>query len=229
MSPDSLEYLEPETLGGLNLYSYCNNNPVMYADPSGKVLISISALIMGIIVGAVVGAIIGAGYGAITAAATGQNIWAGALIGGLAGLFMGAAAGAGGVLFGAVFSSTATIVGATFEISKNLAIALGVIIPFIGGAVFGAGAEIMSQFINSGRVTDGLSVALSALQWGIMNTLSGLGGSVVNGLAGVIAVDIVYTAVFGGYGVIFDVFRNYLGKKDGQNSNKYRRSMRYGR
>jgi len=35
ISPDSLDYLDPETLGGINLYAYCNNNPVMYADPSG--------------------------------------------------------------------------------------------------------------------------------------------------------------------------------------------------
>ena len=35
MSPDSLEYLEPEYLGGLNLYSYCGNNPVMRDDPNG--------------------------------------------------------------------------------------------------------------------------------------------------------------------------------------------------
>ena len=35
ISPDAIEYLDPSTIGGLNLYSYCNNNPVMYVDPSG--------------------------------------------------------------------------------------------------------------------------------------------------------------------------------------------------
>ena len=30
ISPDSIEYLDPETIGGLNLYAYCLNNPVMY-------------------------------------------------------------------------------------------------------------------------------------------------------------------------------------------------------
>ena len=30
ISPDSIEYLDPETIDGLNLYSYCLNNPVMY-------------------------------------------------------------------------------------------------------------------------------------------------------------------------------------------------------
>ena len=35
INADSLEYLDPDTIGGLNLYAYCLNNPIMYADPSG--------------------------------------------------------------------------------------------------------------------------------------------------------------------------------------------------
>ena len=35
ISADSIEYLDPETLGGLNLYAYCANNPVMLTDPVG--------------------------------------------------------------------------------------------------------------------------------------------------------------------------------------------------
>ena len=35
ISADSIEYLDPETLGGLNLYAYCCNNPVMAIDPDG--------------------------------------------------------------------------------------------------------------------------------------------------------------------------------------------------
>ena len=37
ISPDSIEYLDPESFGGLNLYAYCLNNPIMYVDPSGHV------------------------------------------------------------------------------------------------------------------------------------------------------------------------------------------------
>ncbi len=35
ISPDSLDYLEPDTINGLNLYCYCGNNPVMYIDSDG--------------------------------------------------------------------------------------------------------------------------------------------------------------------------------------------------
>lgn len=35
ISADSIEYLDPETLGGLNLYAYCGNNPVMMTDETG--------------------------------------------------------------------------------------------------------------------------------------------------------------------------------------------------
>ena len=36
ISADSLEYLDPETVGGLNLYTYCGNNPVMAVDSTGS-------------------------------------------------------------------------------------------------------------------------------------------------------------------------------------------------
>ena len=35
ISPDSTEYIDPENPNGLNLYAYCYNDPVNYADPSG--------------------------------------------------------------------------------------------------------------------------------------------------------------------------------------------------
>ena len=33
ISPDSIEYLDPETINGLNLYAYCMNDPINFYDP----------------------------------------------------------------------------------------------------------------------------------------------------------------------------------------------------
>lgn len=35
ISPDSIEYINPEHVNGLNLYAYCNNNPIMALDSRG--------------------------------------------------------------------------------------------------------------------------------------------------------------------------------------------------
>ena len=51
ISPDSHEYLDPETFGGLNLYTYCYNNPISYADPSGNLPFFILTAIIGAIIG----------------------------------------------------------------------------------------------------------------------------------------------------------------------------------
>ena len=57
LTPDSIEYLDPESINGLNLYCYCYNNPVMYADPSGhlpewawKLIIGTSFILVGALV-----------------------------------------------------------------------------------------------------------------------------------------------------------------------------------
>ena len=51
ISLDDISYLEYDVLGGLNLWTYCNNNPIMYVDPDGNFFFSLTALIVGAIVG----------------------------------------------------------------------------------------------------------------------------------------------------------------------------------
>ena len=48
ISPDDIEYLDPESVNGLNLYCYCKNNPIMYADPSGHFTIAALLISIGI-------------------------------------------------------------------------------------------------------------------------------------------------------------------------------------
>ena len=56
MTIDGIEYLDPETINGLNLYAYCGNDPINKYDPTGH---------LGI--GAIIGIILGIGALAATA------------------------------------------------------------------------------------------------------------------------------------------------------------------
>ena len=58
ISPDSVEYIVPSSISGLNLYVYCCNDPINMYDPSGNFAISIGLLLA---IGGIVGAAIGAG------------------------------------------------------------------------------------------------------------------------------------------------------------------------
>ena len=46
LNSDSISYLEPKNITSLNLFTYCNNNPVMYVNSSGN--FTILGLIIGI-------------------------------------------------------------------------------------------------------------------------------------------------------------------------------------
>lgn len=59
ISPDSIEYLDPESINGLNLYAYCGNDSVNKYDPTGH-----SAILIALIIGAVICVAVGFGTAA---------------------------------------------------------------------------------------------------------------------------------------------------------------------
>ena len=60
ISPDSTDYIDPDVPNGLNLYAYCNNDPVNYCDPSGCSITA--AIVIGMFVGAIIGGTFGGVY-----------------------------------------------------------------------------------------------------------------------------------------------------------------------
>jgi len=102
---------------GNNMFAYCNNNPVMYSDPSGEILIE--ALIF---IGAAV--LVGAGTGAFIAASNGGDagdILEGAIEGALTG---GIAAALG--FFTAPFGATGAVLAAMGGLAFGVFIDAGV-------------------------------------------------------------------------------------------------------
>ena len=105
---------------GHNMFVYCGNNPVMRQDDSGRLFFS-----------AVVSGVLGAVFGGISAAQNGENIVVGALVGGLAGAFMGIVGG---------FAGIAVKAGAN---ALKAALIVGTI-----GAATGASADAFTQYTN---------------------------------------------------------------------------------
>jgi len=138
VSPDDISILDEsmDFINGLNLYSYCGNNPVNRVDHDGRrwwrrVLIGVAVIAVlavatvalpgvgGVIAGAalgaaikgaVSGAVVGGVIGGISSAATGGNFFSGMLDGASSGFMLGAAVG-GAV--GLVSSGIAIGIGAT--------------------------------------------------------------------------------------------------------------------
>ena len=146
ISPDDTGYLDPETPNGLNLYAYCNNDPVNYADPSGHSIILTAALtLMGI------GITVGIGYATYTdyqddSSINGSVGWqtyvGSAMIGGAIGFGLG--------YFGPAIAS---FLGSTFTLS-SYALASGELVTI----------TISSAKIAGGAVVAGIGLSLMAYE-----------------------------------------------------------------
>ena len=195
------------------------NNPIMYADPSGHFVITLSAVLWAVAIGAAIGAVSGAVYGGITATANGQNVLVGVVIGAIAGGLMGAGAGVASLYLAPVIVGEAVVVGGvTYSASAALAIGSG--IAFGSGFISGMAADAFTQVFNDGGVNDVGSLFVSGFQWGLINTagafLGSLGGtSTLNGalLTG------IFSNVTGTVGMTIDILRNRKNQKQKYNIN----------
>jgi len=166
ISADSIEYLDPETLGGLNLYAYCGNDPVMAVDPEGSLFFLWTVLIV-----AAIGALIGGTMNAVETAATGGSFTEclGAFVGGaIIGGVLGAAAALGGCFgTGIIAASAVNIIGALTAVSA-ISFGGGVVAYYAENSIVGKETNLNDALINGGitviqgLTNFGLGIALGA-------------------------------------------------------------------
>jgi hypothetical protein len=134
LSPDDIEYLDPQSINGLNLYAYCNNDPVNNYDPTGHFAITIGSLLFGMLISAAIGASIGVGATVVSDYLDDNQIFNGSITindyianaagGFVAGLGIGAAVVLGGGVGAAALAGEGLTVFGT-GISFGTAFALG--------------------------------------------------------------------------------------------------------
>ena len=161
INADDISYIEPETINGLNLYSYCGNNPIMFTDPTG------SSFLVGMGIAALIGAIVGAiSYTiaeGISYVLTGEFSWSwsqfiGSILGGAIGGAVSFLPGANIMLSAGITGFASTSIGMILQNEfegTNYSFAQIMIVSLINGLVSagmaGLSDSIKIKGLNKGR------------------------------------------------------------------------------
>ena len=148
---DSIEYADPQTINGLNLYAYCGNNPVMNEDSTGTIFGVLIALGIGAVVGAVVGGVKAKKEGATVGEIIG-NVVLGAAVG-LA--VAGAVVTVGAVAAGAVGATS--FLGATTAQAFALGTAAFDIFGAVVSPILGVSMDLIEMGGRGSRYASGTS------------------------------------------------------------------------
>lgn len=191
ISPDDTAYLDPENVNALNLYCYCGNDPVNYADPSGHApewlkttlkILAVAAIGIGIVLsggGALLGGIlIGAGAGALingyVTEANGGSFIAGYLGGAISGALCGAGAGWAGELF--IVATTTSNLAALGWYGASLATS------FAGGFAGNMVGTIVTSGIDKQKINP-KDLVTSSIIMGGLNMFAGIGSGTASAIA----------------------------------------------
>ena len=158
ISADSIEYLDPETLGGLNLYAYCCNNPVMMTDEDGTMPKWLRCLLgVVIIVASVAASIMTAGLMAPFATTLG---------GGLAATIVaGAAVGAlGGAISACGISIATQGISKGFDKIDPMQVLSDTLFGAASGAIAGAIFGAINYVASADKIAKGLSGLSEAMK-----------------------------------------------------------------
>ena len=152
ISPDDTAYLNPQNVNGLNLYCYCNNDPINFVDPSGHSIVAALLITLGII-----GIASGLGYAAHTDYQDDYDI-NGSI--GLDYLWLGIIGGAigAGIGFGIGYFGPAILASAGTAISSLATLGAGGSLALAGGGVQSlALAQVLTGTISIGIIIYSIS------------------------------------------------------------------------
>ena len=153
------QYVVEDPLG-LNLYTYCHNNPTMFTDPLGKFVITTA-----MVVGAIVGGVSGAGLGALGAKISGTSILGGAIGGAVSGIFTALFPG-GSILKGAALAFAGSGIGSLVEGLFNDEFDIMDAIWSAGlGGIFGAFSGKLGKLMEGSFSEIGEKVAGGFIDW----------------------------------------------------------------
>lgn len=139
-----------QTLGQMNLYAYCNNNPIMYTDESGEGIIT--ALIIGLIIG---GMVVGGVYGGLNSSNTGWGLVGDIALGGLKGGLTAAVLALSLYGGGSLIGYGAGLIGSAFALAGSGMIGSGAA---VGVAAVAAGVGVM---VSGGVIANQLGILFS--------------------------------------------------------------------
>ena len=170
ISRDSIEYADPETICGLNLYAYCGNNPVMATDPTGRAawwewlvagivtaVLVVGAVALNVITAGTASVFIGVGVAAITGAAAASALsFSASIVSGnldLGQFFIDVGVGAiTGVVtagLGQIASAAGKVFGTALDFMKIGGLQVGSVYGFGNlAAIFGKTFEIVSGIVS---------------------------------------------------------------------------------
>ena len=181
ISQDGIEYLNPETINGLNLYAYCGNNPVMRVDENGNAwwhwlgvgivaAVAVVAVVAGTILSAgtaapLLGAVlVGAGSGFLMAAGSNvisqgvENNWNfeqmnawNTLKAGGIGAAVGAVSGFASSYVGGVLGTTGHLFGNALSNTTIAGLNVGKAFTYLGGSQM-----ISTVFSLVGKIAGGI-------------------------------------------------------------------------
>ena len=154
---DTIDYLDNSSVVGLNLYSYCKNNPIMYIDENGHVAISLTMI--GLITGALIGAVAGGTIAYNVAKENGKTGWelfGWTFLGAVGGGVIGGALGAG---IGAFVTHSTGILGLSITKYSIIPIKSTTMLGTMPGYISAATATGSGYYLISEKLWDSMTVA----------------------------------------------------------------------